>query len=171
MKKLFMVLPLVFLLCFTFGCQKGEEVAEEPVVDVEADIAAINELWNQYGIAYRTGDLDLWMSLWTDEGIRMIPDMPEVVGKEQIRSSMQGMYDMFNLDCYVKNKEARIADNWAVCRGSYTGSITPKAGGNTIRFIGKYMSILERQEDGSWKIARDCASNDAPIQSNSGENQ
>jgi proline iminopeptidase len=38
MKKLFMVLPLVLLLCFTFGCQKGEEVAEEPVVDVEADI-------------------------------------------------------------------------------------------------------------------------------------
>jgi pimeloyl-ACP methyl ester carboxylesterase len=34
MKKLFIVLPLVFLLCFTFGLQQGEEVAEEPVVDV-----------------------------------------------------------------------------------------------------------------------------------------
>jgi ketosteroid isomerase-like protein len=41
MKKLFMVLPLVFLLCFTLSCQQGEEVAEEPVVDVEADIEAI----------------------------------------------------------------------------------------------------------------------------------
>ena len=40
MKKLFMVLPLVFLLCFTFSCQKAEEVAEEPVVDVEAEKAA-----------------------------------------------------------------------------------------------------------------------------------
>ena len=37
MKKLLMILPLVILLCFTFGCQKGEKVAEEPVVDVEAD--------------------------------------------------------------------------------------------------------------------------------------
>jgi hypothetical protein len=26
MKKLFMILPLVFLLCFTFSCQKAEEV-------------------------------------------------------------------------------------------------------------------------------------------------
>jgi pimeloyl-ACP methyl ester carboxylesterase len=34
MKKLLMILPLVFLLCFTFGCQKqAEEVAEEPAVD------------------------------------------------------------------------------------------------------------------------------------------
>jgi hypothetical protein len=29
MKKLLMVIPLVFLLCFTFSCQKAEEVAEE----------------------------------------------------------------------------------------------------------------------------------------------
>ena len=36
MKKLLTVIPLVILFCFTFGCQKGEEVAEEPVVDIEA---------------------------------------------------------------------------------------------------------------------------------------
>jgi hypothetical protein len=29
MKKLSMILPLVFLLCFIFGCQKAKEVAEE----------------------------------------------------------------------------------------------------------------------------------------------
>jgi proline iminopeptidase len=38
MKKLFMVLPLVFLLCLTFSCQKGEEVlsltAGEGYIDV-----------------------------------------------------------------------------------------------------------------------------------------
>ena len=45
MKKLYMVLPLVFLLCFTFGCQQGEEVAEEPVVDLDAEkegVLAVN---------------------------------------------------------------------------------------------------------------------------------
>ena len=41
MKKLLLVIPLVILLCFTFGCQQGEEVAEElvlekrlPIIDV-----------------------------------------------------------------------------------------------------------------------------------------
>jgi hypothetical protein len=28
MKKLFMILSLVLVLCFTFGCQKAEEVAD-----------------------------------------------------------------------------------------------------------------------------------------------
>jgi hypothetical protein len=36
-----MVFPLVFLICFTFSCQQSEEVAEEPAVDVETDVAAI----------------------------------------------------------------------------------------------------------------------------------
>jgi hypothetical protein len=35
MKKLIMILPLIFLHCFAFSCQKAEEVAEEPAVDIE----------------------------------------------------------------------------------------------------------------------------------------
>jgi len=44
MKKLLMILPLVFLLCFTFGCQQGEEVAEEAMVAAltEEDVEANN---------------------------------------------------------------------------------------------------------------------------------
>jgi len=41
MKKLVMVIPLVFLLCFTFACQKGGEVAEKAVVDVQANIESV----------------------------------------------------------------------------------------------------------------------------------
>jgi len=41
MKKLIMILSLVILLCFTFSCQQGEEVAEEPAVDIAADIESI----------------------------------------------------------------------------------------------------------------------------------
>jgi len=60
-KKLLIIIPLVILLCFTFSCQQGEEVAEEPgpAVDVEADITAIKEMVNQYAVACNTGDFEL----------------------------------------------------------------------------------------------------------------
>lgn len=45
MKKQLMVLPLVFLLFFTFGFHRGEEVAEEPAVDVAAEEEAIREVF------------------------------------------------------------------------------------------------------------------------------
>ncbi|MBN2318005.1 MAG: hypothetical protein JXR49_02970 [Acidobacteria bacterium] len=47
MKKLLMLIPLVFLSCFSVGCQQGEEVASE---DAGMDIQAIEDMaadpWN-----------------------------------------------------------------------------------------------------------------------------
>ena len=37
MKKLLMILSLVFLLCFTFSCERAEEVAEKPAVKKKAE--------------------------------------------------------------------------------------------------------------------------------------
>ena len=37
MKKLFMILPLVFLLCFTFGCQDKEAMAELEAMKAQAE--------------------------------------------------------------------------------------------------------------------------------------
>jgi hypothetical protein len=49
MKKLLLILPLVFLLCFTFSCELRKERDEEPAMDVEAlsaeDVAAI-KVWD-----------------------------------------------------------------------------------------------------------------------------
>ena len=159
------IAPLVFLLCFSFSCQQpGEEAAEEvePVVDVEADIAAINELWNQYAAAVTTGDLDLWISLWTDNGIQMAPDAPAVIGKEQIRAKYESIFPQFIFKMAITNKEVRVTGDWAYARGTYTLSMTPKAGGETINIDGKFLTILKRQVDGSWKIFRDCFNSNVP---------
>ena len=67
MKKLFMVIPLVFLLCFTFSCQKGEEVAEEPVVDVEAEKAAIRETMKKALDGLNNHDIQTHLSTLTED--------------------------------------------------------------------------------------------------------
>ena len=160
MKKLllqFSVFPLILLLCPTFGCgQQGV------TVDVEADIAAIKDLVNQYGATVTAGDLDLWISLWADNGIQMPPNAPAVIGKEQIRARNESMFAEFILEMVVTNEEVRVAGDLAFARGTYTLSLTPKAGGETTTIDGKYLSILERQTDGSWKFARDCFNDNAP---------
>jgi hypothetical protein len=43
MKKLLLVIPLVILFCFTFGCQKGEEVAEKKAASVINDAFELEE--------------------------------------------------------------------------------------------------------------------------------
>ncbi len=67
MKKLLMVIPLVFLLCFTFSCQQGEEVAEEPVVDVEAEKEAVAECFHAYVDTAVEGDIEKLKSFYHPE--------------------------------------------------------------------------------------------------------
>jgi uncharacterized protein (TIGR02246 family) len=159
------IIPLAFLLYFAFGCQQpGEEVAEEVerAVDVETDITAINELWNQYASAVTTGDLDLWISLWADNGIQMAPGAPAVIGKEQIWTKYESIFPQFSSKMTIKNEETRVAGDWAYARGTYTLSMTPKAGGETVFIDGKFLTILKRQVNGSWKIFRDCFNSNVP---------
>ena len=146
------------ILCFTFSCQKQ---------DVEADISAVKEFGNQYAVACNTGDLDLYISLWTDDGVQMPPDTPAAIGKEQIRARMKPLFDQFIMEISLSIEEVRVAGDWAFGRCTYTISTTPKKGGETVKRSGKDLHILERQADGSWKIAIDCFNYNAPVQTKS----
>jgi len=74
MKKLLMVIPLVFLLCFTFSCQQAEEVAEEPVVDVEAEKANILAVFDQYAEAWKALNIDLFSEIFSHDADMVIFD-------------------------------------------------------------------------------------------------
>jgi uncharacterized protein (TIGR02246 family) len=166
-KKLLMIIPLVILICFTFSCQQGEEVAEKarPVVDIEADITAIKEMLNQYAVAVNTGDFDLWISLWADDGVQMPPDTPVRIGKEQIREAMKPAFDQMTLDIAITSiEDAKVYGDLGLTRCNYTLDMTPKAGGETIHAMrdGKALTLYDRQSDGSWKIVYDCFNSNVP---------
>jgi ketosteroid isomerase-like protein len=85
----------------------------------------------------------------------MPPGEPAVVGKERIRARNGVGLDRFKFDMGITNEEVRVAGNWAFIRGTYKATLKPKQGGAPVLIDGKYMSILAKQPDGSWKIHRD----------------
>jgi hypothetical protein len=94
MKKLLCVIPLALLLCLSFGCQKGEEVAEEPVVDVEAKTEALrtlreaDKLWSQ-----SAPDLDAFMSFVVDDVAWFPPSASRpIIGKNEVRSYFEPIF-------------------------------------------------------------------------------
>lgn len=129
----------------------------------KADIAALKEILNKYAAMCHAGDLDGWISLWADDGIQMYPGAPSRVGKEQIRAEMKPAFDQFILKIAITSEmEAKVSGNLGFARGTYTLSMVPKGGGETSEFDGKYLTIFEKQADGSWKIARDCFNSNKP---------
>ena len=128
----------------------------------QSDVAAINKIWELYTEGVNRGNVDLWSSLWDEKGIQMPPDAPANVGKAQIRSAVASRWPQLNIRIAITSEETWVAGNLAFSRGTFTRSVTPKAGGNTAVFDGKYLTVLKRQADGSWKIFRDIFNSNVP---------
>lgn len=128
----------------------------------KADLAAIEEKMKQFAVTINAGDFEGWISLWTDDGIQMPPDTPARIGKKQIRAGMKTAFDRFILKMVITNEEFRVSGDLGFARGTFTESMVPKARGETEKYDGKYLTILEKQANGSWKVTRDCFNSNAP---------
>jgi len=123
---------------------------------VEAVAAAVKQIYREYAASLNAGDLDRWISLWTDDGVQMPPGFPTRTGKQSIWTAVKGSLDLFAFDIEIPpSDEVRVAGDWAFARGNYSATLTPRQGGDVVAIDGKYLTILQMQADGTWKIHRD----------------
>jgi ketosteroid isomerase-like protein len=160
MKKLFMVLPLVFLLCFTFSCQQGEEVAEEvkPIVDVEAEKQAIREIVQKSFEAEQQKDIDASMSLYAENAIFQPPNAPQFEGLETLRNFLT---DLFKILVSIEGGSTKVAI-------SESGDMAWDYGWNRSVYEGaieeewKYLAVWKKI-NGEWKIVAISYSSNKPL--------
>lgn len=130
---------------------------------INTDVALVYAVWKEYAAAWSAGDMERWIALWIDDGIQMPPSVPRNVGKEQIRTAMQPLLDGYDFQMTINPDEVRVLGNRAYSHGLYEFTMTPKEEGDTTETNGKLLTILEKQVDGSWKIAIDCFNYNAPL--------
>ena len=160
MKKPLLVLPLVFLLCFTFGCQKAEEVAEEPGIAPlsDEDISAIKATFDKYVECALSGDWDTFVDLFTEDTILMPPNEPILQGREAYREYM-AMHPAYT-EVSLPIVEIDGCGDLAFARGTVSVKIEMEGMPEPFQDIGKFLCILKKQKDGSWLIARDSYNSD-----------
>ena len=163
MKKLLMIIPLVILLCFTFSCQQGEEVAEEArIVGLsDEDVAAIKTTNDAYVQAALEGGLEATTEFYTEDTI-MVAQGPMIQGREALKEERKALSKASATVTAFNQTIVKIdgRDNLAFVLG--TVSITMEAEGlpEPMQVTGKFLQILRKQEDGSWLIAIDTRISD-----------
>lgn len=167
MKKYLPVIPLIFLLCLAFGCQKGEEVAEGPAVNIEAEKEAIISRFKQIVAKFeelqKEGDMsniaEFYANAHTEDAVLMFPGEPGIVGRENVYAYIKDNFSKV-LSEYVfefpnwNTEELIITGNWAFHRFDGIAVLRPKKGGESIEFDRKYLDIWKKSPEGDWKIAR-----------------
>jgi ketosteroid isomerase-like protein len=165
MKKFLMVIPLVFLLCFTFACQKGEEVAEEPVVDVEADVEALKNMNDEVIVLYNAGDFEKLVTFYyAEDVVKMDANQPISEGREAQLVDLKKTRE--ELDSHIDSsivEDVRVSGDMAMVRSNDTGINTPKGGGEPKKIDYKWVGIFERQPDGTWKCIIGIGNSNLPL--------
>ena len=169
-----MILPLAFLLCISFACQKQvEEVAEEPAMDVdagtaadvEADVEAIKATLAEWVVAFNANELDRLVDFYfADNAVGMYENMPAIEGKEALLANMKAEKEKYDSTCESSVViDVRVCGDMAVVRGNDTGTATPKAGGESFKYDSKWVAVFERQPDGKWKCIWEIGNSNLPL--------
>ena len=121
--------------------------------------AAVEEIFDTYSSTNMKKDVDGWIALWDEEGIKMVPNLPSIYGKSAIQEfkhkKSQSPDDM---EMTINLEDTQLSGDFGFAHGTYFVSVIPKGGGATKSKEGKYLTIFKKQGDGSWKIYRDSVS-------------
>ncbi len=140
--------------CFIWtACQVSTE--NKLSTDSTKDIATITEISAERAKAFNEGNAAGIAVHFTEDASLMAPDSPVKKGREAVREYYQSLFDVYNTELESGYEEVKVEGNLAYGRGFAKVWVTPKAGGERTYSESKYLNILERQEDGSWKTTHD----------------
>jgi uncharacterized protein (TIGR02246 family) len=118
------------------------------------DEREIRELVDRWMAASKAGDLPTVLSLMTEDVIFMVPGQ-EPFGKQAFATASEGMKDV-RIEGTSDIQEIRVMRDWAYLRNHLTMTATPPKGGKPIRRSGYTLTILRKEADGKWRLARDA---------------
>jgi uncharacterized protein (TIGR02246 family) len=117
------------------------------------DERAIRDLVATWMAASQAGDVATVLGLIADDVVFMVPGR-EPFGKEAFAAASQSMKDV-RFEGSYDIREINVLGNWAYLRNYITVTMTPP-GGEPARRAGYTLSILRKQPDGKWVLARDA---------------
>ena len=113
--------------------------------------------------AFNMADAAKVASLYAADAVVMPTHQPMITGRDAIENYNKAFFDMFNATITITPVETKVFGDRALDRGTYTIQLTPKAGGSPMMDEGKYLVLMQRQSDGSWKLTHDIDNTNLPL--------
>jgi uncharacterized protein (TIGR02246 family) len=117
------------------------------------DERAIRDLVDSWLAASKRGDLETLLSLMADDVIFMVPGR-EPFGKEEFTAANRSRKGIL-IEATNQIRELEVLGDWAWMRNYLKVTITPP-NGKPAMHSGYTLTILRKNPDGKWVIARDA---------------
>lgn len=118
------------------------------------DLEAIRQVTSGIIAADNVGDAEAVVRFYAEDAVLLPPNDSPVVGKAAIRARYKEGFRRFRFDISSTSDETEAFGEWAFDRGTTSGRMVPKGNEAPRKVHDKYVMILHKRADGSWKIAR-----------------
>jgi ketosteroid isomerase-like protein len=116
-----------------------------------------------FAAAANAGNLDGVIAVYADDAALLPPNFPPQEGREAVRKFWGGLLGAYTVQFDLNSETIEGRGDLAYAVGRYKLSARPKAkGAPPIEEEGKYVEVLKRQSDGSWKYVVDMYSPNSP---------
>lgn len=105
--------------------------------------------------AFNQSDAGEIASHFTEDAILMAPGVEAMTGREAVRDYYQSIFDEYAPELESRYVEIKVEGDLAYGRGIATVTLTAIDGSETTVSTSKYLNILQRQPDGTWKTTHD----------------
>ena len=129
----------------------------------EADREAVTKVLDDYGRYLMEGKIREWADLHSEDVVKMPPMAPVVFGSDtlfELNKDAPGQQKFLSWDLSIE--ELEIIGDRAYTWGLYSFELELTATGEVITMDGKFLSIYEKQPDGTWRFTHDCFNSNVP---------
>jgi len=120
------------------------------------DERAIREMLDNWTQAAFRADLPLLMTMLAEDVVFLTPGNPPMRGREAFGEQFKAAAGKFSIESSVEIGELKVLGDWAYMWCRLTVTMTPSEDGESNRRSGHTLTILRKEPDGRWVIARDA---------------
>lgn len=129
------------------------------------DATAIRNLLAQVREAFNAGDIEKAIHLHTENVILMESNMPAISGKQALKEMFTTFFEKRKQERITATLDFEILELEVICNRAFTrGKVTleTKKDGIASMMTGKFLCILQKQEDGTWLRSHIVSNSDSP---------
>jgi uncharacterized protein (TIGR02246 family) len=139
----------------TLACHSGSSPSAPGALS-DTDLAAIRTADSTFVAAANAGNVDAVVAVYADDAVLLPPNAPAQRGRNAIRTFWGGLLKAYTLKFEVGSDTVEGRGDLAYNVGHYRFTAVPKDKANPgMADEGKFVEILKKQADGSWKYAVD----------------
>ena len=129
-----------------------------------ADMAAIRAADSSFAAAANAGDVDALVAVYARDASLLPPNLPPQKGHTAIRSFWAGFLNAYTVKFEIASDTIEGRGDLAYNMGQFRFTAVPKERSNPgVADEGKFLEVLKKQSDGTWKYVVDMySSNLAP---------